>query len=141
MNRDHFSELETAFQHTDYYVHDGERWHTLAVGAPCPAALRSRLPHDPERGAWLVTAYNPQAQAQDEASNRQRNHALRQRLDAGGHVYLTSDSRARDGAWPTEPGVCLLDMPRPEAIALARDFDQAALLAIPRQGWASLVWL
>lgn len=146
MTRSGARPLAAAFEQTDYHVQagsrGGENWYTVNIGAPCPAPLRRWLTeHCAGPCAWIVTAYNPWAEQRDAAANRQRDAALKAWLDAAGHGYTATDSRARANDWPAEPGVCILDMDEGLARALALRFGQAAMVAVPVDGPVQLVWI
>lgn len=134
--------LAQAFKQTDYYIYAADAWHRVAVGAPCPDRLRNWLiVHCHGPCAWIITAYNPRAEAVIAETNRQLDAELKFQLDSGGHSYVATDSHARAGDWPAEPGVCVLDMDENQARLLASRFEQAAMLAMPVEGTITLVWL
>ena len=136
------STLARAFQQTDYRVLADGQWHTLTVGAACPAPLRTWLiTHGNSRCAWIITAHNPQAEIADAQANAERAAALQAWLDAAGHTYTATDSCAHSGDWPSEPGVCVLDMDEGLARALALRFDQVAMIAVATEHTVKLVWV
>jgi len=95
-----------------------------------------------ERGAdeWAyLTAWNPGSQPCPEAENRAAQGRLLERLAAW--PTLAGESRGDDASWPAEPSVLVLGIGRGEAMALAREFGQAAILAGRRSGAAELVWV
>jgi len=133
--------LAAAFETTDYHVQTGDEWCQVNIGAPCSEhMLRWLREHAIQPCVWLITAHNPQARLCDAAENRRRDAALKTCLDADGYTYVAATSRARDGSWPAEPGVCITDMDEGTARALAVRFGQVALVAILPDGPAQLVW-
>lgn len=133
--------LINAFEATDYFIHAEQSEHCVNIGSHCSDALRRWLKtHCNTSCAWIVTAYNPKAEQSEDISNRQRHAALRACLDADGHDYVATNSRAHDGNWPDEPGVCVVDMDEGLARALALRFGQLALVAVPIDGPVQLVW-
>lgn len=135
------AQLANAFKATDYFVQNGAGWQRINIDNPCPDTLSKWLAaHCTGPCAWLVTACNPGAEPSDEPANRQRDAALRACLDAAGHRYAAADSRALDGRWPNEPGVCVVDMDEGLARALALRFGQAAFVAVPVDGPVQLLW-
>jgi hypothetical protein len=76
----------------------------------------------------LVSAANPGSVALSAAANRLRHRALRQRLRASGLPLVAGESsEGESGGW-REASLLVCGIERPAAIALARDFGQAALL-------------
>lgn len=134
--------LIRAFEATDYFVHVGDECHQINIDAPCPTALRYWLTARAQTpNAWLITAHNPQARPLDAVANAMRAVALRACLDAAGHDYAITNSCARDGAWPAEPGVCITNLNEGQARALALRFGQLAIVAVAANRPAQLVWL
>lgn len=134
--------LQQAFEQTDYHIHAGDRRYTVAIGSPCPAALRRWLSaHCRGPCAWIVTACNPRARLADADANAQRQAAMTAWLDAAAFRHVPAENRARAGDWPIEPGVCLLDMDEGLARSLALRFDQTALVAVPVDAAVQLVWV
>ena len=91
-----------------------------------------------EEYAYL-TAWNPGSQKLSDAENRERQDKLKARLK-GKHPMVEGVATADDGAW-SEESVLVLGIPRADALALAREFGQAALLAGRKGGAPELVWV
>lgn len=133
--------LINAFKQTDYYVYADDTWHRVNIGGPCPEALRDWFRmhcHGP--CAWIITAYNPDAEQVNEDANKHYDNALKSWLDSNGHAYAPSDSHAQAGDWPSEPGVCLLDTDEGLVRQLALRFEQTAMVAVPIDGDVQIVW-
>lgn len=136
------SALSHAFRHTNYRVLANTQWHTVVIGAACPEPLRIWLTaHCKGRCAWVITAHNPQAEIAAAHDNNACDTALKAWLDTSGHAYVPADSCAQNGSWPSEPGVCVLDMDEGLARSLALRFDQAAMVALPTEHTVKLVWI
>ena len=82
----------------------------------------------PAASAAFLTAASPRSERRSEEENRRLTVALGQVLDAGGYRYLEGEGRDPRGAWPAEPSFLVLGIGRSEAVALARRFEQNALL-------------
>ena len=135
-----------AFIETDYYIQidtqHARDWHKVNIGKPCAVPTRRWLQKRCQgQSAWIITAYNPRAMRADGQLNSARDAALRACLDASGHRYAATDSRAQAADWPAEPGVCILDMDEGLARALALRFEQAAIVAVPIEKEVQLVWI
>lgn len=131
-----------AFEQTEYRIDTGRRRHVLRVGQPYPPAFRQWLAaRCRTRCAWILTACNPAAQRVDASVNDVRHAALATCLNAGAHRYAAAVNVSVEDDWPREPGFLLLDMDEGLACSLARRFGQLALVAVPLNGPAQLVWL
>lgn len=73
----------------------------------------------------VLTAYNPTGQTIDEAANRRRTEALRQRLNDRGLLVIPTQGVSPDRRHQ-ETGFAAA-MPREEAAAIAKDFGQSAI--------------
>ncbi|MBW0158403.1 DUF3293 domain-containing protein [Sedimentimonas flavescens] len=81
--------------------------------------------------AAVLTALNSRSQPSMPAKNEAAQSCLEARLQALGIRHLEAEGRGQDGAWPTERGLCCLDLhldtafelarARPERLSLARD--------------------
>ncbi|MES1942329.1 hypothetical protein T5B8_18913 [Salinisphaera sp. T5B8] len=134
-------DLRAAFEATDYRVFlDGDS-HVLRIGAPCPEPIARWLTHRAFTDcAWLVTAYNPDAEQIDEASNRARDALLRDWADRRASAWLETVNQDPSGEWPDEPGVLVAGIEEGEVQSLARRLDQAAIVLICDRKSARLVW-
>lgn len=109
----------------------------LVVGEPAPGLdllLEAR-----GLSEWaLLTAWNPKSVERPEEENRLAQGRLVGKLD--GYQILAGRSEAPDGSWG-EPQVLVLGIPRWEALELAREAGQAAMLAGTLRGPVELVWV
>ncbi|MEM1080079.1 MAG: DUF3293 domain-containing protein, partial [Pseudomonadota bacterium] len=94
-----------------------------------------------QAGWAIITAYNPAASMQSAADNRRAQHALIRRVSAiqTGPVLKTVHVACPPESWPDEPGVLLAIEHEDQAHALARDFNQAAIV-VGRPGEATQLW-
>ncbi len=131
-----------AFERTAYNVDTNEARHTLFLGEPYPPTFRQWLRTQCRTHcAWIVTGHNPGATRLDAAANDQRHAALAVCLNIGAYRYAPAINTPMDGGWPAEPGFLLLNADEGMARTLARRFGQLAIVAVPVNGVASLVWL
>ena len=91
----------------------------------------------------FLTAANPRSRCLSDADNRQRLHALQERLKPIFVQIFSGESlAARAGRpWPAEPGFLVQGISVAEASALARSFGQHALVYGQLGGEAKLLWL
>lgn len=115
----------------------------LAAGTPVGTVCLVVGEHSPtleclfvatgRKTAAFLTAVNPHGMALPATGNAARQHALAQRLQAGGWPCYAGAGVGRDPeAWPPEPSWLVLDLPRNEAIALGRSFQQNAIVYAER---------
>ena len=77
---------------------------------------------------FLLTAYNPRGGELPDDENERRLAALESYLRAELVPVVRSIGASEDGSW-MEPGFALLDATEPQALAIARRFEQAAIYA------------
>lgn len=78
-------------------------------------------------GLAIITACNPGSVPLEEAENRRRNTELEQEIKALGRHFGPALNQSADGEWP-EPGFWIANISLDEAIALGRQFGQAAVV-------------
>ncbi|NNC23324.1 DUF3293 domain-containing protein [Salinisphaera sp. USBA-960] len=133
--------LEAAFKATSYRVALGAREISVTIGGGCPSILATWFCQHGYRLGWLISAYNPGAQAISTAQNRHRDAALHRATRRLGTAWLAT--RAVDPAqhWPDEPGVLIGGISQTKARLLATRFGQAAIVAIGPSRRTRLIWL
>lgn len=100
----------------------------LVVGRRSPLVERWLEENEFARGAYL-TAANPGSVPLDDLENAARNERLRRRAEGAGFAFLAAESVGSGGEWP-ERGLLLLGIAEADALRLAQEFGQAAILAI-----------
>lgn len=88
------------------------------IGGPLPECLR--------RPFALLTAWNPRSEPLDRVRNDARETALRVQLDSAGWPHLPARGEGPDG-W-VEESVAIFEIPLPDALSLARQYGQNALV-------------
>jgi Protein of unknown function (DUF3293) len=120
----------------EYVVHDGGREIIVRIGQSNPeldALLDARHAHH----GVFITAANPRSESQPDAVNHAANERMRRVFDKRSLVALPHTGRATDDDW-TEPGFFVLDLARDDALALATQFDQFAIVVAERGRMAEL---
>ena len=124
------TDLIQAFLETHYRVHqdvpDAPPL-TLRVGQASAALAALHRTHGVDCSAFL-TAYNPFAQQVDDASNLQRQEALRQEVSRRSLVFLPGEGQHPTNGWPAEPCVLVLGLSLEAAKVMGRKHEQAAIV-------------
>lgn len=121
----------------EYVVHDGGREIAVHIGQANPeldALLDARHAHH----GVFITAANPRSESQPDAVNHAANERMRRILTERGLVALPHTGRATDDDW-SEEGFFVLDLAPAEALALATQFDQFAIVVAERGREAQLL--
>jgi len=93
------------------------------------AGLDARLDAEGVSVAAFVSAANPGSVPLSDAENRARHLRLLERVAASGRSTLPGVSSASDGGW-TEASLLVFGIEEEEALELAREFGQAAILVL-----------
>lgn len=91
------------------------------------------------RAAYLSAA-NPRSRPLSDEANRARHELLLLRISGTGIPFFAGESAAPDGEW-REASLLVLGLPEEAACDLAREFGQAAWLAIELDRPPRLVWI
>lgn len=132
--------LDAAYRRTTYRATIDGRTVELRIGAPAPALDALLAGHGCCRWVWL-TAVNPASRQLTDADNARRLQALGERLRRGGWPHWLASAAADTGDWPPEAGFLVGGIALPDAVALAADFGQNALVAADSGHPAQLVWV
>jgi Protein of unknown function (DUF3293) len=131
------AELRRAYLETDYRVGQGGQSFVLRIGEASPRLARLLA----ERGmasAVGITAHNPRSRILGREVNEAAHQRLLQKLDVElGRATLEGMNEGRGGLWPPEKSLLVPGMSLLEGLALAREFDQNAIVyadgdAVPR---------
>jgi hypothetical protein len=135
--------LIQAFLETHYRVHqhgpDAPPL-TLRVGEASPDLVALHRTHSVDCSAFL-TAYNPFAQKVDDASNLQKQEALKQEVSRRSLTFLPGKGQHPTNGWPAEPSVLVLGLSFEAAKVMGRKYEQAAIVWIGPQAVPELVLL
>ncbi|HEY8085509.1 MAG TPA: DUF3293 domain-containing protein [Methylophilaceae bacterium] len=128
-----FAELDMAYRATGYLMHLRGEAIRLRVDQPSPEF--SKFLEHTQCDQWaFISAVNPGSELLTEAANAGRHRKLLATVSAQKLVYFPGDAVPNTGKWPIEPGLLLLHISLEQAMALAHEFGQAAILAGHRNG-------
>jgi Protein of unknown function (DUF3293) len=122
---------------TDYVVLDGGREIVIRIGQSNPQ-LDSLLDAHATRRGVFITAHNPRSEPRPDSVNQAANDAMRRMLAERGLVALPHIGRSPDGDW-IEHGFFVLDLDPADALSLAAEFDQLAIILTERGKPAELL--
>lgn len=128
-------ELDAAYRATSYRV--GGKL-VLRVGERSPVLDHLLANRGLEEWVYL-TAHNPASVELPPEENRARQKELVRRL--AGYPCMLGEAVPDDPSWPPEASVLVLGIPRADALALAREFGQNAILCGTRGGVAQILWV
>jgi hypothetical protein len=120
--------LRHAYEATDFRVEDApDGPFSLRVGEP--SSTIDRLLTATGVNHWTyITACNPGSQLLSDAENARRMQELGGRVRELGFTTYHGKGVGTIGNWPPEPSLLVLGIDEPQAVALARQFGQAAIL-------------
>jgi len=121
------AELIAAYQRTEYRVADGRHAFVLRVEERAPLLRVCHETFDVTCSAY-ITAWNPRSVATPLDVNRAAMARLEQELTRAGWRWLRGEGVDPEGAWPPEPSLLVLGLDEASAVALARRYDQNALV-------------
>jgi hypothetical protein len=134
-------DLEAAYRSTSYSVIvPGREPISIRCGARC-LPLDLLLAESRAREWAFITACNPRSAPLDDEANAERMMRLEMLVRGRGLACFQGEGQADDGDWPPEPSLLVLGIAEAEALALAREFEQHAIVAGERGGEARLVWV
>ena len=128
--------LYRAYRATRYHVNGSGHAFDLAIDQASPMLAGMFLEHGLSDGTYL-TAHNPRSRRVEPAHNRAMQSLLLDRIRQSGLTAFEGIGLDPMGAWQAEDSVLILGAGFARACALAREFDQEALVfagsdAIPR---------
>lgn len=115
----------------------GSPEHVLRIGHHHPA-FDARLAQSSRRSWVVLTAWNPGSVPSSEQENAAAQRALTETLDRAGLVAWPARGESPEGDW-AEDSLCVLDLDREQARALARRFGQVAVVQGEVGGEGTLV--
>jgi hypothetical protein len=124
--------LIEAYRATDYILL-GPAGPEITINIGRRSAAFDRVLHEHgARSAVIVTAYNPRSVVLDETENRARHEALVDLIEKRGYDYALGEGRDPTGAWKAELECVVFGVSLESGLALARAFDQNAIVYIRR---------
>lgn len=93
-------------------------------------------------GRWvIVAAVNPRSVVLSDEENALRHRDLVAILVSRNLRFWPATNEAPEGGWPPEPSVCILDISTCEALQLAAEFGQVAIVFSGNSGVPVLEWV
>ncbi|HZX32291.1 MAG TPA: DUF3293 domain-containing protein [Rhodocyclaceae bacterium] len=134
------TDLDRAYRATTYQVFLPGGAVELRVDGANPA-LAAWLREEGVEEWAVVTAANPASQPLSARENAERQAKLEVSLLEEGFEPYAGENVADDPAWPVEESCFIPDISREEAVALAQQFGQNAILWGEADGLPRLVWI
>lgn len=134
------TELDAAYRATTYRVYSPDGALELRVGE-VSAALRDWLAELGEDCWAILTAANPRSMPLSASANAERQSQLECDLLEGGYETFLVENIADAADWPVEESCFVPGLAEEDALALAEDYAQNAILAGGADGMVRLVWL
>ncbi len=123
-------QLLNDYLQTDYIVNDRGQQFVINIGKKSETLLEL-YKFNKLATCTFITAYNPGGQLATEKANQEYQRQLTSYLDSRETLYFNGEGKGRDNQWPAEPSLCVLGLTCGEAIGLAIQFGQLAIV------WAS----
>jgi hypothetical protein len=133
-------ELLAAYRGTRYAVlaPDGGTLAEARIGQHCPDVDAVLDRHGADSGVF-ITAWNPRSIPTDDEINADAHSRLATRLAERGLAVLAHAGFGQDPAWRPEHGFFVLDLSEREALDLAVELEQNAVVVVRRGEPAQLV--
>ena len=139
---EHQSKLEpdliAAYKNTSFQARVGDEMITLRVGQQCPA-LQAVFEQHNVTTACYITAYNPYGRLLTKQENEARNAHLLAELAAQYPVYEGMGADP-NGEWEGEASFLALGVSKNASLALAKAWEQNAVLYVDYSLQASLIF-
>ena len=136
---DNNSDLDELYRLAEYVIDDGPIRFKMYVGEQC--AELDRLLADFGCLSWaFLSAHNPRSTELPAHENDARHARLTTILNDRGERFFAGYGHARDGSWTPETSVLIVGIDRADAIELARQFEQHAILAGYSGSAPELLW-
>lgn len=128
-------DIAAAFRQAEYCIWLDGRMHAFRIGETAAEALTHLQTLAGLSGAaYVVTPCNPGAHRLSMAVNRTRLASFREQLKLQGVRWMPAVNRDPTGQWPDEPGALLLDCSETDALEIAREYGQLAIVRLaPRE--------
>jgi hypothetical protein len=118
-------ELLRIYRDADYVVF-GDRRLVLRVGER-NAEFDELLHAEGKTSAAFITAANPRGEKRSDVENGVANAALQSCVAGAGYAHYRGEGREPSGGW-SEPSLLVIGISRANAAALARRFEQNAIV-------------
>ena len=134
--------LRGVYEATTYWVQvAADRRIAIRVGGTAPAEIDRLLASSGVETWAFITAVNPRSVRQSDAENAIRMARLVASVRGRGLGHLAAEGAGDATDWPPEPSLFVLGITERDAVALARAFDQHAIVVGRRGEPARLSWV
>lgn len=133
------SELEAAYHATAYRVFIPSGLVELRIGQPC-AHLADWLASKDFSDFAIITAFNPASRRLSNEENAERQASLECDLVEGNYEPYLAENVPDDAVWPVEEACFVPDIAQEDAVALAIDYGQNAVVYGKADGLPYLLW-
>ncbi len=134
------SELEAAYRATTYRVFLPGGLIDLRIGQACPQ-LADWLAGEGCPGFAIMTAFNPGAQRLAADQNAERQTRLECDLLEGNYEPYSAENVPDEAGGPVEEACFVPDIAPEDAVALAADYGQNAVVCGSADGIPYLLWI
>lgn len=131
--------LYDAYLQTTYTVETASETIKLRINKVSPALNALLRQHRANEWAF-ITAYNPRSQILTPEENQARQKRLIAELETRGYCYLFGQGIGDAETWQPEASVFIFNIRLDDALRLARQFEQNAILAGRAEDAPQLVW-
>jgi Protein of unknown function (DUF3293) len=133
------SDLEQAYRATAYCVDAPEGRLVIRIGQVHTAIDALLLRHGCRTWAY-VTAHNPVSIRLQPEENQRRQRELEEEVARSGRAFYRGEASGTIGDWPAEQSVLILGVSARDALDLAEQYGQAALVFGAAGASAVLLW-
>lgn len=135
------SQLAAAYEATSFWV-DLRRECRFALRCGEASPRLDELLEKSGASTWAyITACNPRSTLLTPEENQERMTRLRHCLHQGGYSFFPGEGVADNSNWPPEQSFLVVGISEPDAVSIARLFEQNAILIGSRGGHARLQWV
>lgn len=121
-------ELAQAYRHTRYRVWLADNTQLDLYPDQRNQAMDNLLQQHAAQQGHVISACNPASQICSMPANQRATKALHRRITQEGWPCFAAQGQALAGDWPAEDSCLIVGSSRAQAIALAHDFGQYAVL-------------
>ena len=133
--------LVTAYQNAEYVVFADTDTNFVMLVAKYSEALHQTMTKKQFTQAAFISAYNPYSEILDEPENLTRHSALSEELGDLGLSFVEGLGRDKEGQWPSEKSVLVLNITNVAARMVGNKYEQNAILWIRKDAIPQLLLL
>lgn len=129
--------LQKAYKNARYEVYKPPL--SFSIGQKHPEMDKALLQLYSDYQNWaFITAFNPASVSQSATFNTRNQKELLKLIRKKGYNYLEGEGGSHDDSWPPEKSILIINIAEKEALALARQFGQKAIVFGKKGGKAQL---